>query len=141
MRRSLAIAFTATDIAFLLYWTVSGLMQGGVIHAPRDWMYAHFDRPDVVAWNWSFLPVDLAFSLTGLSAVAAARRGDPVWRPLALLSLAFTMVAGGMAVGYWTIQREFEPTWFLPNLALMVWPILFLPGLVTETARLLKEKT
>jgi hypothetical protein len=141
MRRSLSLAFTATDIAFLVYWTFSGLVQGGVLHVPQDWMYAHFDQPQVVAWNWSFLPVDLAFSLIGLSAVAAARRGDPVWRPLALLSLAFTMVAGGMAVAYWAIQREFEPAWFLPNLALVVWPMMFLPGLVSETSRLLKNNS
>ena len=138
MRRSLSLAFTVTDLAFLLYWTLSGLAQGGVIHVPPAWMYAHFDQPQVVAWNWSFLPVDLAFSLTGLSAVSAARRGDPVWRPLALLSLAFTMVAGGMAVAYWMIQGDFEPLWFLPNLALVVWPLIVLPGLVTDTARLLK---
>ncbi len=141
MRRSLSIAFMATDIAFLIYWTLSGLVQGGVLHVPPDWMYAHFDQPQVVAWNWSFLPVDLAFSITGLSAVAAARRGDPVWRPLALLSLAFTLVAGGMAVAYWAIQREFEPAWFLPNLALVVWPMLVLPGLVSETSRLLKNNS
>jgi hypothetical protein len=96
-------------------------------------MYAHFDDPRVLAWNWSFLPVDLAFSATGIAAVAASRRGEPVWRPLALLSLAFTMVAGGMAVAYWTLLGEFELTWFLPNLALVIWPVVFLPGLVCDT--------
>jgi hypothetical protein len=88
-----------------------------------------------VAWNWSFLPVDLAFSILGLAAVRAARRGNPIWRPLALLSLAFTMVAGGMAVSYWTLLGEFDPSWFLPNLALVIWPLFFLPGLVRDLAR------
>ena len=130
MPRALSIAFTLTDSLFLVYWTVSGLAQSGVIHIPPDWMYAHFDQPLVVAWNWSFLPLDLAFSLLGLSAVAAARRQSPVWRPLALLSLAFTMAAGGMAVTYWAIQGEFEPGWFAPNLSLVIWPLFFLPALV-----------
>jgi hypothetical protein len=41
------------------------------------------------------------------------------------------MVAGGMAVGYWTLAWEkFDPAWFLPNLALLLWPLAFLPGLI-----------
>ncbi len=134
MRKPLRIAFLTTDLAFILYWTLSGLRQAGVLPIPAAWMYSGFDIPRVVAWNWSFLPVDLAFSTTGLLAVAASRRGDPVWRPLALLSLAFTFCAGTMAVGYWTLLGEFEPTWFLPNLILVIWPLVFLPGLVRQTA-------
>ena len=130
MPRLLALCFTITDLLFLLYWSVSSLTQLGLIHIPSAWMYTHYDQPQVVAWNWSFLPVDLTFSILGLSAVAAARRGEVIWRPLALLSLAFTMVAGGMAISYWAILREFDPTWFLPNLALVIWPSVFLPGLV-----------
>jgi hypothetical protein len=133
MTRALRLSLLVTDISFLIYWSLSALMQSGLLHVPREMMYAHFDDPRVLAWNWSFLPVDLAFSATGIAAVAASRRGDPVWRPLALLSLAFTMVAGGMAVAYWTLLGEFELTWFLPNLALVIWPMLFLPGLVCDT--------
>ncbi len=135
MPRFLAISFTITDVMFLLYWSLSGLGQAGILPIPHDWMYAHYDQPQVIAWNWSFLPVDLAFSILGLSAVAAARREAPIWRPLALLSLSFTLVAGGMAVSYWAILREFEPSWFLPNLALVIWPLFFLPGLVRQVGR------
>lgn len=134
MRKSLAAALTITDILFLLYWSAAGLALAGIVHIPPEWMYADYEQPQVIAWNWSFLPVDLAFSTLGLGAVRAARRGDPRWRPLALLSLAFTMVAGGMAVSYWLLLGEFDPTWFLPNLALVVWPLWFLPGLIAETA-------
>ncbi len=135
MSRSLAIALSVTDLVFLLYWSVSGLVQAGVLAVPRDWMYAGYDQPQTVAWNWSFLPVDLAFSALGLAAVAAARRNAPIWRPLAILSLAFTMTAGGMAVSYWALLGQFDPSWFLPNLVLVVWPLWFLPRLVAETAR------
>ena len=99
MRPALRLSLLVTDIAFLVYWSLSALVQTGVVHAPRALMYAHFDDPRVVAWNWSFLPVDLAFSTTGLLAVAASRRGDPVWRPFALLSLAFTFCAGPTSAG------------------------------------------
>ena len=134
MPQSLALAFTVTDLIFLVYWSASGLAQLGMISIPHDWMYAHYDQPQVIAWNWSFLPVDLAFSILGLSAVAAARRQAPIWRPLALLSLSFTMVAGGMAVSYWTILREFDPSWFVPNLALVIWPLFYLPSLVKQAS-------
>ena len=134
MPRTLYLALTLTDLGFLGYWTLSGLAQSGVIPIPRAWMYAHYDQPMVVAWNWSFLPLDLAFSILGLSAVTSARRGSAIWRPLALMSLAFTLAAGGMAVAYWTILREFDVTWFLPNLALLIWPLFYLPALVHELA-------
>lgn len=134
MSRALAFSLAVTDLVFLAYWSVSLLALAGVIHVPPDAMYAGYDQPRVIAWNWSFLPLDLAFSASGLLAVRAARRGDPIWRPLALISLAFTMAAGGMAIGYWILLGEFNPSWFLPNLTLVVWPLAFLPGLVRETA-------
>lgn len=130
MPRALAIALSLTDTAFLIYWSLSALNQAGVIHVPPSWMYAHWSEPRVAAWNWSFLPLDLAFSMTGFAALAAARRGSATWRPLSLLSLAFTLAAGAMAIGYWTLLGEFAPLWFLPNLALTLWPMAFLPGLV-----------
>lgn len=130
MSRSLRIALMTTDIAFLAYWLMATLNLVGLIHIPADWMYADYTSPQVIAWNWSFLPLDMAFSGFGLYAVRAERRGDPIWRPLTLISLTLTQVAGLMAVAYWTILGQFDPMWFLPNLALLVWPLVFLPGLV-----------
>jgi hypothetical protein len=132
MSNSLRLSLSITDIVFLAYWLVSALHLAGVLPIPADWLYADADDPRVVAWNWSFLPLDLAFSLTGLTAVRCARRGSPLWKPLALISLVLTMVAGGMAVGYWTLLGEFDPLWFLPNLALLLWPVFFLGGVVAS---------
>jgi hypothetical protein len=134
MRKSLAVALVVTDVLFLLYWSAAGLDAAGLVDLPHEWMYADHDQPRVVAWNWSFLPVDLAFSALGLAAVRAARRGDPIWRPLALLSLALTMVAGAMAVAYWILLGEFDPAWFLPNLALVLWPLCFVRSVVLGCA-------
>ena len=61
MPRDLRIALAVTDSLFLLYWLASGLHQAGVLPIPADWLYAHADQPAVVAWNWSFFPLDLAF--------------------------------------------------------------------------------
>ncbi len=132
MPRPLAIAITVTDVAFISYWTVAALAQLGVIHVPPEWMYANYQQPDVIAWNWSFLPMDLAFSVFGLRAVAAARRGDPAWRPFAIVSLTLTMAAGGMAVRYWAILREFDPFWFFANLTLVIWPLFFMRRLMSD---------
>jgi hypothetical protein len=135
MSRSLALALSITDLLFLAYWLASGLDKVGLITIPSDWLYAGAGDPRVDAWNWSFFPLDLAFSVTGLAAVAASRKGSASWRPLALISLILTMVAGGMAVGYWTLLGEFDPAWFLPNLALLCWPLAFLPGLMRDLSR------
>lgn len=134
MSRSLALALTITDWLFIIYWTASGLDRLGLIHIPADLLYANAHDPAVASWNWSFLPLDIAFSVIGLAAVGASRRNRPVWRPLALISLVLTMVAGGMAVGYWTLLGEFDPAWFLPNLALLLWPLIFLPRLIGQLA-------
>ena len=93
-------------------------------------MYANYDQPDVIAWNWSFFPMDIAFSYFGLKAVAAARRGDAVWRSYVIVSLTLTMAAGGMAVSYWALLKEFDPVWFLSNLALVLWPLFFMRDLL-----------
>ena len=76
--------------------------------------------------------MDLAFSFFGLRAVAAGRRGDPLWLPYSIVSLTLTMAAGGMAISYWVLLREFNPSWFLTNLALMIWPLFFMTRLVRD---------
>ena len=131
MTTPLKLAITVTDVAFLLYWTVAALSELNLVHIPRELMYADYDHARVVAWNWSFLPIDVVFSVVGLAAVNASRLGNPIWRPLAIISLTLTIAAGGMAVSYWAILGEFDPAWFIPNLALVVWPLLFLPRLAT----------
>lgn len=134
MSKPLAFLLSLTDILFLAYWTLASLMSFNLVSIPPSYMYANYENPLVVAWNWSFLGVDLAFSVLGLAAVYNARRGNPIWRPLALLSLAFTMAAGGMAINYWTLLGEYNWSWYLPNLALVVWPLIFIPGLISEIA-------
>ncbi|MDP1738287.1 MAG: DUF5360 family protein [Caulobacter sp.] len=132
MPRSLTLALVVTDWLFIVYWTASGLDKLGLVRIPADLLYANAHDPQVVAWNWSFFPLDIAFSVIGLAAVAASRRGKAIWRPLALISLILTMVAGSMAVAYWSLLGEFDPAWFLPNLALLLWPLAFLPRLIGD---------
>jgi hypothetical protein len=135
MPAGLRLALAATDLIFLAYWLASALHALGLLNIPVAWLYVGAGERRVEAWNWSFFPLDMAFSVTGLAAVRLARTGKPIWRPLALVSLVLTMVAGGMAVGYWTLLGEFDPAWFLPNLLLLIWPLVFLPRLIGELGK------
>ena len=130
MSRTLKSFITITDVLFIAYWTIAALSELGILAIPKELMYADYDNPRVVAWNWSFFPLDVIFSIVGLAAVSAHRKGNQVWQPLAVISLILTMTAGGMAVSYWAILGEFDPSWFIPNLLLLVWPMFFLPRLV-----------
>lgn len=112
---------TLTDVGFLLYWAITAT------HAlPPRWLFKGYDDPVIEAWNWSFLPLDLALSATGLGALWAARRGvGRAAASLTLASLVLTSTSGLMAVAFWTLRRDFDPTWWAPNLFLLVWPLFF----------------
>jgi hypothetical protein len=49
MRPSLKWALTATDVAFMVYWSIAILECLGLISIPSDWLYAHAHDPRVVA--------------------------------------------------------------------------------------------
>lgn len=115
-----------TDIGMLAYWAITALMALGLLSLPPEWLFKDYDDPRVVAWNWSFLPIDLAFSLTGLWALRCERAGQPEWKIWATVSLTLTFCAGIMAISYWTLTGDFDPSWWIPNLFLMFWPLPFL---------------
>jgi len=109
------------DVGFVVYWLVSAC---GAL--PPEWLYAHHDDPVMMSWNWSFLPLDLVVSGSGLCAVFLARRGDDRWQKLALVSLAFTSASGLNAISFWALQRDVNISWWIPNLVLLLgpWPLL-----------------
>jgi hypothetical protein len=117
MRLPLKLFLLIVDLGFITYWTIT------VLHLlPPSWLYAHHDEPVMVAWNFSFLPLDLAVSATGLGAVVLSRRRDIRWQKAALLSLAFTSASGLNAIAFWLLRRDFDLGWWLPNLVLMLGP-------------------
>lgn len=134
MPRALLFSIATTDLGFVVYWAVSALYAAGLVEIPPDVLFADYHDARAIAWNWSFLPLDLAVTGFGLWALAASRNQDS-WRMPAAISLALCSTAGGMAIGYWALLRDFDPAWFLPNLLLFVWPLIFLPGLFCGTAR------
>ena len=125
--RSLRVFMLAVDLGFLAYWLVT------LLHLiPPAWLFKDYADPVLQSWNWSFLPLDLVVSATGLTALALARRGDPRARAAALLSLALTSCSGLMAVSFWSLRCDFDPTWWAPNLFLLVGPWPFLVGLLRQ---------
>ena len=48
------------------------------------------------------------------------------------MSLSLTFCAGLMAISFWAIRGDFDPTWWGVNLALMIWPLFYLRGLITR---------
>ena len=123
--RKLRPFFLIVDLGFILYW---GITAFHVI--PARYLYQNYADPLLVAWNWSFFPLDMAVAATGLASVRQWRKNDSRWEKLALLSLALTSASGLQAVAFWAWRREFDPAWWVPNLFLMVYPWFFIPGLV-----------
>ena len=121
----------ATDVGFILYWAASLLILLGLEVVPQSWLFKDYDNPITYAWNWSFLPLDMVLSVCGLLSLRRHSRGDPSWRPLAAFSLALTFCAGFMAICFWTIRLDFDPSWWVANLLLTIWPLFFLPRLAS----------
>jgi len=108
------------DFGFIFYWLLIALNL-----IPHEWVFQNYDDPNVRAWNWSFLPLDIAASITGFIGIKG--KGNLA---LLVISSTLTMVAGGMALAFWGIQSFFNLGWWLPNLFLFVAGLIFLVRLV-----------
>src|SRR5687768_6238544 len=97
--KALRSFLAVVDGAFLVYWVTSAMRL-----LPAEWLYAHHDDPVMVAWNWSFFPLDILASAAGLSALFLMRKADPRWPIVAATSLAFTSASGLNAVAFWALQ-------------------------------------
>ncbi len=125
MPKPLKGLFLITDIGFLIYWAVTALVAVKLLNIPQDWLFRDYSNPDIVAWNWSFMPLDVLALISGLLAVRIARTGGN-WRQVALISMVLTFCAGFMAVSFWTFQASFDALWWAANLFLMLWPVLLI---------------
>ena len=110
------------DFGFIFYWLLIALNL-----IPHEWVFQNYDDPNVRAWSWSFLPLDIAASITGFIGIKG--KGNLA---LLVISSTLTMVAGGMALAFWGIQGFFNLGWWLPNLFLFVAGLIFLVRLVNS---------
>ncbi|MER7133758.1 DUF5360 family protein [Streptosporangium saharense] len=123
-----------TDVGFLAYFSVTGL---GLV--PAAWAFADYANPLMVAWNWSFLWIDLLASATGLLSLHLLRRGVRDAGQLMLVSLVLTSASGLMAVAFWTLRGDFSPAWWIPNLYLLLFPLPAILRLTGITRRIYRD--
>ena len=110
---------TLTEIAMLAYWVVAGLLVLDVISIDPALMYSDYQNPLVVAWNWSFFPIDVAFAVCGLTAMFAPI--DQFLRfKLEVVASVLMLCVGIMAISYWVITRDFDIAWWCMNLWLVL---------------------
>jgi hypothetical protein len=115
LTRTQKVIVWAIDLGFIAYWLLISLRV-----LPAEAIFAGYEKPEVQAWNWSFLPLDILASVTGILGNTTNRLDK---KTLLTISLVLTSVAGGMAVGYWAFIGDFELSWWLPNLVLLLFPI------------------
>ena len=136
MNRPIKIAMLATDLGFILYWLATALAW-----FPPDWLFKDYHDPLIVAWNWSFLPLDLLVSATGLSGLWLAAnnaegRGQTsrlaVGRQLQAASLVLTVCSGLMAIAFWAFRADFDPLWWGFNWFLLLYPLPCLVWLIRQ---------
>lgn len=113
------------DLGLILYWflTLSKLI-------PASLMYSDYTNPMMVHWNWSFFPLDLCISGTGLFSIYLHQKHSLKWKRFAILSLLLTSVSGLQAISFWLFARDFDLWWWLPNLFLLIYPWFYIPKLV-----------
>ncbi|MFD9068996.1 DUF5360 family protein, partial [Streptomyces lasiicapitis] len=70
------IAMLVTDLGFLAYWSAALLAL-----IPAEYAYKDYGDPVMSDWNYSFLPLDVAASATGLASLYLCRRERPDGRP------------------------------------------------------------
>ncbi len=129
--KTLKYYFWVVDIGFILYWLITLL---GII--PNAYLFKDYHNPILVAWNWSFLPLDLFISATGLSSLWLWKKNNGAWKPMALISLVLTSCSGLQAIAFWVLRSDFDISWWLPNLFLLVYPLFFIPGLIRAESEL-----
>lgn len=129
MSKSLKAFMFSTDIGFLLYWSVVGFSW-----IPAEYLYQDYQNPILVAWNLSFIPLDLIISGTGIASIYLYNRHNHMWLSLCMISLVLTFCSGLQAIAFWAIRVDIDLWWWLPNLFLMVYPLCYLPGLMRRVA-------
>ena len=91
--------FFVVDFGFIFYWMITALNL-----IPDEYLYNDYTNPVLVNWNWSFFPLDILISITGLCSIYMYNKGNKKWERLALISLVLTSVSGLQAVSFWVLS-------------------------------------
>lgn len=129
MIRLTKVIMLLTDLFFILYWAATAFAW-----FPPEILFQDYHDPMVTAWNWSFLPLDLLISASGLASLLLAGQTKEMRRRLGerlmAVSLTLTVCSGLMAIAFWTIRGDFDAAWWLANGFLLLFPLPALASLV-----------
>lgn len=119
--------FLITDIGFMFYWFIT------LFHLiPQNLLFKDYTNSILVAWNWSFLTLDMSISITGFLSLYLYSKRNVLWRKFSLISLVLTFCSGLQAISFWTIRCDFDLLWWAFNLYLMIYPIFFIKGILSD---------
>ncbi|WP_127573174.1 YvaD family protein [Paenibacillus xylaniclasticus] len=119
--------FWVTDIGFIAYWLVT------FFHIiPDEYAFKDYNISIMVDWNWSFFPLDILISITGLTSLYYHKRNRHVWKHYALISLVLTFCSGLQAIAFWAFSGDFDLIWWAVNLYLLLYPIFFIVGFLRK---------
>ena len=119
--------FLITDIGFIVYWFIT------LFHLiPQNLLFKDYTNPILVSWNWSFFPLDMVISFTGLFSLYLFYQGNVIWKKFSLISLVLTFCSGVQAISFWVIRYDFDLLWWIFNLYLIIYPMFFIKSLVTD---------
>jgi hypothetical protein len=119
--------FLLVDVGFILYWAITWLNL-----IPSEYLYNDYSNELLVHWNWSFFPLDMLVSTTGLRSIYLFKKANPKWRSLTLISLVLTSCSGLQAISFWVYHHDYNWGWWVPNLFLLCYPIYFIVQIVKE---------
>ena len=128
--KKLRIFFLITDIGFILYWLIT-LVQ----LIPQNMLFKDYTNPILVAWNWSFFPLDMLVSATGLFSLYLYHKQNEKWKKFSLISLVLTFCSGLQAISFWTLRLDFDLFWWLSNGYYIIYPLFFIKALVRDNLR------
>ena len=123
--RKLKYFFLVVDFGFIIYWIITAFQL-----IPSEYLYNDYTNPILVDWNWSFFPLDILISITGLSSIRMYNNDNMYWKKWALISLTLTFTSGLQAISYWAFANEFDITWWSFNGFLILYPLFFIPKLI-----------
>ena len=120
------LLLTLTEGGMILYWIFASLVALDVLMVAPEYMYSDYTNPTMVAWNWSFLPIDALFAVAGLYG-RFGKTGGLGRNILSTFSQSLMLCAGVMAISFWIVVGSFDPFWWSMNLwlvALASWALL-----------------
>jgi hypothetical protein len=134
--KSLIYFFILVDWSFIAYWLITALHL-----IPAEFLFNDYNNPILVNWNWSFFPLDILVSFSGIYSLYLNRKNNPSWKLFAMISLILTSVSGLQAISYWVLARDFDLSWWIPNLFLLFYPLFYLPKIIREISDSIKSES